>query len=147
MQAVSGAGAQAPVLATGLAIVAGTTGVSAFDATSGKPVWSTPLTGAAAQAFVGMINNGCAGTQTYGGAMATTLAAAVPSGTLVVTASDGIHVLSLTTGQDQWHGAVMGATNVVHDPVLVGKNVYVVDSGPGGFTAFGPGKLIALTGM
>jgi hypothetical protein len=146
MQPVTGAGAQAPVLAAGLAIVASTMGVSVFDAVSGKPGWSTPLTGAAARPFTGSIMNGCAGSQSYGGAMATTLAAAVPSGTLVVTASDGIHLLSLATGMDVWHGAVMGATNAVHDPVLVGKSVYVVDSPPGGSTAYGPGKLIALTG-
>lgn len=146
MQPVTGAGAQAPVLAAGLAIVAATMGVSVFDAMTGKPGWSTPLTGAAAPPFLGGITNGCAGAQSYGGVMATTLAAAVPSGTLVVTASDGIHLLSLSTGMDVWHGPVMGATNAVHDPVLVGKNVYVVDSPPGGFTAYGPGKLIALTG-
>ncbi len=146
MQALAGAGAQAPVIASGLVIAAGTMGVSAFAAMTGQPAWSTPITGAAAQPFVGTITNGCAGSQMYGGAMATTLAAAIPSGTLVVTAPDGIHVLSLTMGQDLWHGPVMGATNTVHDPVLVGKNVYVVDSPPGGFTAFGPGKLIALTG-
>jgi outer membrane protein assembly factor BamB len=143
---LSGAGAQAPVLAAGLVIAAGATGVSAFDATTGSPAWSTPITGAAAASWVGTLTNGCAGSQNLGGAVGTTLAAAVPSGTLVVTASDGVHVLSLATGQDKWHGAVPGAVNAVHDPVLVGDMVYVVDSPPTPYLGFGPGQLIALKG-
>ena len=141
-----GAGAQAPVLASGLVIVAGASAVSAFDATTGSPAWSTPVTGAAAAAYQGTLTNGCSGSQNEGAAVATSLAAAVPSGTLVVTASDGIHVLSLSTGQDKWHGAVPGALNAVHDPVLVGDMVYVVDSPPAPYSGFGPGQLIALKG-
>jgi len=143
---LAGAGAQAPVLANGLAIAAGASGVSAFDATTGAPAWSTPLTGAAAQAYTITLTNGCAGSQNIGAAIATSLAAAVPSGTLVVTASDGIHILSLATGLDQWHGPVAGATNPVHDPVIVGNVVYVVDSAPMSVGGFGPGKLISLKG-
>jgi outer membrane protein assembly factor BamB len=143
---LAGAGAQAPVLANSLVIVADAAGVSAFDATTGSPAWSTPVTGAAAAAYQGTITNGCSGSQNEGAAVATSLAAAVPSGTLVVTASDGIHVLSLATGQDKWHGAVPGATNAVHDPVLVGDMVYVVDSPPAVYSGFGPGQLIALKG-
>jgi outer membrane protein assembly factor BamB len=143
---LSGAGVQAPVLAAGLVIAASATGVSAFDATTGSPAWSTPITGAAAAPWVGTLTNGCAGSQNEGGAVATSIAAAVPSGTLVVTASDGVHVLSLTTGQDKWHGPVTGAVNAVHDPVLVGDMVYVVDSPPAPYLGFGPGQLIALKG-
>jgi hypothetical protein len=143
---LAGAGAQAPVVASALVIAAGATGVSAFDAVTGAPAWSTPITGAAAQAYQGTLTNGCAGSQNEGGAVATSLAAAVPSDTLVVTASDGIHVLSLSTGNDQWHGTVPGAVNPVHDPVLVGNVVYVVDSPPAPYTGFGPGQLIALQG-
>ena len=145
-QPLTGAGAQAPVLANGLAIAAGSTGVSAFDAKSGAPAWATPLTGAAARAYTMVITNGCSGSQNLGAAIATSLAAAVPSGTLVVTASDGIHVLSLATGQDQWHGAVPGAKNRVHDPVIVGNAVYVIDSPTAGVGGFGAGQLIALKG-
>ncbi len=143
---LAGAGAQAPVLANGLAIAAGSSGVSAFDAVTGNPSWTTPLTGAAAQAYTMTITNGCSGSQNLGAAIATSLVAAVPSGTLVVTASDGIHVLSLATGQDQWHGAVTGAKNAVHDPVIVGNVVYVVDSPTSGIGGFGAGQLIALKG-
>ncbi|HEY1957578.1 MAG TPA: PQQ-binding-like beta-propeller repeat protein [Polyangiaceae bacterium] len=145
-QPLAGAGAQAPVLADGLAIAAGNAGVSAFDAKTGKPAWSTALTGAAARAYTLTLTNGCGGSQNLGAAIATTMAAAVPSDTLVVTASDGVHVLSLATGADTWTGKVTGAKNVVHDPVIVGKTVYVVDSPPASIGGFGPGQLIALTG-
>ncbi len=145
-QPLAGAGAQAPVLAGGRAIAAGSAGVSAFDAKTGKPAWSTPLTGAAARAYTMTITNGCSGSQNLGAAIATTLAAAVPSDTLVVTASDGVHVLSLSTGADTWNGKVTGAKNVVHDPVIVGKTVYVVDSPPSSIGGFGAGQLFALSG-
>ena len=141
-----GAGAQAPVLANGLAIAAGSAGVSAFDAKTGKPAWSTPLVGAAAQAYAMTITNGCAGSQNLGAAIATTMAAAVPSGTLVVTASDGVHVLSLADGHDTWNGKIPGAKYVVHDPVIVGSAVYVIDSPPASIGGFGAGQLIALGG-
>jgi hypothetical protein len=145
-QPLPGAGAQAPVLVNGLAIAAGSSGVSAFDAKSGAPQWSVPISGAAASAYQMQISNGCSGLQDLGAAIATSLAAAVPSGTLVVTASDGIHVVSLSTGEDKWHGPVAGAKHPVHDPVIVGNVLYVVDSPPGGVAGFGPGQLIALTG-
>jgi hypothetical protein len=41
---------------------------------------------------------------------------------------------------------VPGATGQVHDPVLVGKVVYVVDSPAAVYTGFGAGQLIALEG-
>jgi hypothetical protein len=146
-QPLAGAGAQAPVLANDLVIAAGSAGVSAFDATTGAPAWSTPLTGAAAHAYTMNITNGCSGSQYLGAAIATSLAAAVPSDTLVVTASDGVHVLSLTTGTDEWNGAVPGAKHAVHDPVIVGKTLYVVDSAVASTSGFGAGQLIALTGI
>src|SRR6185437_6279402 len=89
------------------------------DAKTGKPAWSTPLVGAAAQAYAMTITNGCAGSQNLGAAIATTMAAAVPSGTLVVTASDGVHVLSLADGHDTWNGKIPGAQQVVHEPAIV----------------------------
>ncbi len=143
---LSGAGVQAPVLASGLVIAAGSSGVSAFQATSGAPAWSTPLTGAAAFAYQLSLMNTCAGLQSEGAAVATSMAAALPSGTLVVTASDGVHVLSLATGADTWHGPVPGAMGPVHDPVLVGDMVYVIDSPAGAFAGYGAGQLIALQG-
>jgi len=143
---LAGAGAQAPVIAGSIVIAAGSQAVSSFDATTGTPGWSTPIVGAAAQAYSLTITNGCSGSQNLGAAIATTLAAAIPSGTLVVTASDGVHVLSLGTGADTWNGKIAGAKYAVHDPVIVGKTVYVVDSPPGGFAGFGPGQLMALSG-
>jgi outer membrane protein assembly factor BamB len=144
-QPLAGAGAQAPVIAGSIVIAAGSQGVSSFDATTGAPGWSTPITGAAAQAYSLNITNGCSGSQNLGAAIATTMAAAIPSGTLVVTASDGVHVLSLSTGQDTWSGKITGAKFKVHDPVIVGKMVYVVDSPQGGTAGFGAGQLIALS--
>jgi len=142
---LAGAGAQAPVIAGSIVIAASSQGISSFDAATGAPGWSTPITGAAAQAYSLTITNGCSGSQNLGAAIATTMAAAIPSGTLVVTATDGVHVLSLSTGQDTWSGKITGAKYTVHDPVIVGKTVYVVDSPPGGFAGFGPGQLIALS--
>jgi outer membrane protein assembly factor BamB len=142
---LAGAGSQAPVIAGSIVIAASGAGVSSFDATTGTPGWSTPLTGAAAQAYSLTITNGCSGSQNLGAAIATTMAAAIPSGTLVVTATGGVHVLSLSTGQDTWSGKIAGAKYTVHDPVIVGKMVYVVDSPAGGTAGFGPGQLIALS--
>ena len=143
---LAGAGAQAPVIAGSIVIAAGSAGVSSFDATTGAPGWATPITGAAAQAYSLTITNGCSGSQNLGAAIATTMSAAIPSGTLVVTASDGVHVLSLSSGQDTWSGKITGAKFTVHDPVIVGKTVYVVDSPIGGVAGFGAGQLIALSG-
>ncbi len=143
---LAGAGAQAPVLANGLVIAAGSAAVAAFDAVAGTPMWSTPLTGAAAQAYTITITNGCSGSQNLGAAIATSLAAAIPSNTLVVTAGKSVHILSLTTGQDQWNGVVTGAKNAVHDPVIVGNMVYIVDSPVSSIGGFGPGQLLALKG-
>lgn len=145
-QAVMSPGAQAPVLANGLVIVGTATGVSAFDAKTGAPSWQAPMAGAAARAYTIDITNGCSGLQHLGAPIATTLAAALPSNTLVVTAADGVHVLSLSNGMEQWKGAVPGAKNPVHDPVLVGNTVYVIDSAPSSVGGFGAGQLIALKG-
>ena len=145
-QPLAGAGAQAPVIAGSIVIAAGSSGVSSFDGKTGAPGWSTPLVGAAAQPYSITITNGCSGSQNLGAAIATTMAAAIPSNTLVVTASDGVHILSLTTGADTWSGKVTGAKYVVHDPVIVGKTLYVVDSPPASLAGFGPGQLIALGG-
>jgi hypothetical protein len=64
----------------------------------------------------------------------TTIAAALGSRTLVVTAYDGIHVLALGTGVDLWHGRVTGIPGNVGNPVIVndpakGAVVYVEDGG------------------
>lgn len=137
------AGAQSPVLANHLVIIATQANVVAVDATTGTAAWTSPVVGAAAQPYQRQISNGCSGLQTLGAATITTLAAALPSGTLVVTASDGIHVLALKDGSAKWSGKIPGAKFAVHDPVLVGKMVYVIDSA----ASFAPGSVIALTAM
>ena len=60
------------------------------------------------------------------------MAAALSSKTLVVTASDGLHVLALATGTDLWHGKVAGVPDQVGNPVIVndpvkGATIYVND--------------------
>ena len=133
--ATMGAGTQAPLLAAGKVIVAGAQGITSFDAKTGTPGWTAPVMGAAAQAFNLMFGGGCvAGSgqwsaNEFGTAVATaTLAAALGSDTLVVTATDGIHLLSLATGMETWKGMPAQAMGSVSNPVVVGNMVYVVDT-------------------
>ncbi len=125
---LTGAGAQAPVLAAGLVIVATNAAIVAFDDKTGTQKWSTPLTGAAATAPSITFSGGCAGpvAEAYGGV--TTLAAALSSGTLVVTAFDGLHLLDLATGKETFKGAVDKAVGAAKNPVVVGNRLYLVDS-------------------
>jgi hypothetical protein len=132
----AGAGTQAPVLAGGLAIVATGQGVATFDAATGKAGWTAPIAGAQAQAFDLMFTGGCvSGSGQWSGnaigtaVVTTTLAAAAGNGTLVVTAPDGIHLLSLSTGAETWKGKPAMAMGAVKHPVIVGSTVYVVDDG------------------
>ncbi len=112
------AGPQAPLLANGLVIIGTYSDVEAFSAATGVRVWKTTV----------------AGLTTYSqGSTTTYLAAALGSGTLIATASNGIHVLSLLTGADLWHGTATGASGTPHDPVIVndpvnGPVLYVVDN-------------------
>ena len=134
--AVQGAGTQAPVLAAGLAIVAGDSGVSAFVAATGAQKWTAAVTGAAAQAFALQFEGGCVpGTSIWSGSSfgspvaTTTLAAAPAADALVVTAADGIHMLTLSTGMETWKGMPAQAMGEVRNPIIVGGTVYVVDGG------------------
>jgi hypothetical protein len=124
---LAGAGTQAPVLAGGLVIVGTSAGVVAVDEKAGTIKWTAPMSGAAAPAPSITFSGGCAGNvaETYGGV--TTIAAALGSGTLVVTASDGIHVVKLT-GEEVVKAAVDKAVGPVKNPVIIGDRVYVVDS-------------------
>jgi hypothetical protein len=140
----TGAGTQSPVLAAGLVIVATAQGVATFDAKTGTAGWTAAVTGAQAQAGNLMFSGGCvAGSgqwtgNNFGTSVPTaTLAAALGSGTLIVTAPDGVHVLSLATGAESWKGVISQAVGAVMNPTIVGKAVYVVDSG----------GLLALQGM
>jgi hypothetical protein len=146
-QSVANAGVQAPVIVNGLAIVATQSNVRSFDALTGTTAWTTKMSGANAVSFFGDSQNMCAGPALIGTPAPTKLAAAASNGTLVVTAADGIHLLDIATGRDKWSGTVAGATGPVHDPIIVGKTVYVIDSPVSRATVFGPGKLFALTAM
>ncbi len=105
----------APVLANGLVIVATGSGVGAYNASTGKVAWTSPVS------------------VSYGGQYGTAMCAALGSNTLLVTGNDGLHVLNLATGAEIWHGAVAGAQGTVANPVIVnnpalGVTVYVTDS-------------------
>jgi hypothetical protein len=62
-------------------------------------------------------------------AFATTLVAALGSGTLVVTSGGRVHVRSLADGAELWSGAVRPGASDVHSPVLVERALYVVADG------------------
>lgn len=114
-----------PVLAAGLVIVATGDHVLAFDATTGKAAWSTMVQGAGQHAYDQATVDfaSCPHAQEPIAALApTTLAAATSSNTLVVTGSDAISILSLSSGMVLGTYPLMG----VSDPVLVGDRVYVV---------------------
>jgi len=59
----------------------------------------------------------------------TTLAAALGSASLVVTAADGLHVLALADGSQLYKGTIAQASGVLHSPVLVGHRLYAIDNG------------------
>jgi hypothetical protein len=131
---LTSASEQAPVLADGLVIIATSTGVEAYSPSSGAPVWkSAALTGADAHWSNTYQGGNCGDIiipVSYG--PTTTMAAALASKTLVVVASDGFHILSLSDGTDLWHGAVTGVPTDVGDPIIVndpsaGPTIYVVD--------------------
>ena len=134
--AVTTPGEQAPVVANGLVIIGTASDVEAFDASTGARSWSSAaLSGAAAHWYSTYQGGSCGSVQipvAYG--PTTTIAAALGSRTLVVTAYDGIHILALGTGVDLWHGRVTGIPGNVGNPVIVndpvkGAVVYVEDGG------------------
>jgi hypothetical protein len=65
------------------------------------------------------------------------MAAALGSNTLVVTAKDALHILSLNDGSDSWTGTITGVTGPMKNPIVVGSTVYAIDTA-------GSGKLVAL---
>ncbi|HEV7702688.1 MAG TPA: PQQ-binding-like beta-propeller repeat protein [Gemmatimonadaceae bacterium] len=131
---IANPGEQAPVVANGLVIIGTSTDVEAYNASSGAKSWSSAtLTGAAAHLYSTFQGGSCGSVQipvTPGSS--TTIAAALGSRTLVVTASDGVHILALGTGADLWHGRPAGIPGTVSNPVIVndparGAIVYVED--------------------
>jgi hypothetical protein len=134
--AAPSAGTQAPIVFAGKVVIATATAVSVFDAATGTAGWSLPIQGAEAQAFDLMFSGGCvAGSGQWSGnefgttVPTTTLAVAGGSGTLVVTAPDGIHLVSIAAGTESWKGVPAQAMGAVKNPTIVGSALYVVDSG------------------
>lgn len=127
-------GEQSPVVANGLVIVATGVDIEAFNATSGTKAWSAPVS-AAAHWYSTYQGGSCGNVQIPVAVGATTtMAAALGSRTLIVTASDGIHILALGTGTDLWHAKLTGITGTAGNPVIVndptrGAIVYVEDYG------------------
>jgi hypothetical protein len=139
-QAVSSPSVQAPVVANNLVIVATKADVRAFAASTGTPGWTATLS---APVNVNSFSDGftnCATPIAFGSLPYTSLAAALGSNSLIVTATDAIHVLSLTDGSDTWHGTPTMVKGPVQNPVIVGHTLYVVDLGVGK-----TGQLVALT--
>lgn len=135
---------QAPVLAGGLLILAEADGIDAYDPATGALVWNAPGIDALQTAFVGTLNtyfDACGGADSLSTLADTSLAAATGSGTLVVTAADGVHILNLIDGSSVWSGKIAGTTGPLKNPVIVGKTLYAVDTGAAG----GVGQLVTLT--
>ncbi len=132
---LAGASAQAPALAGGLVLVGTPSGVTALNGATGASMWTAPVAGAAVTPGTLTFTGGCDGPMNvyaafaFGGAAipTTTLAVALGSGTVVVTGSAGLDVLSLAGGQTVWSGTVSQASGRLRDPVLVGNRVYVMD--------------------
>ena len=131
---IANPGEQSPVIANGLVIVATSTDVEAYNATTGTKSWSSAaLSGAAAHWSSTFQGGNCGNVQIPVSFGATaTIAAALGSRTLVVTASDGVHILALGTGAELWHGRISGIAGTVGNPVIVndparGAIVYVED--------------------
>jgi hypothetical protein len=149
---IANPGEQAPVLANGLVIVGTATGVEAYNAATGAKSWSSAaLNGVATHWYGGTQGGNCGYVQiptAYGAT--STIAAALGSRTLIVTASDGIHVLDLATGADLWHGRPAGISGIVGNPVIVndparGAVVYVEDYGK--LYALTPPPVLAILGQ
>lgn len=147
---ITNPGEQAPVVANGLVIVGTAAGVEAYSATTGVKSWSSALNGVATHWYPVTQGGACGYVQipvAYGAT--TTMAAALGSRTLVVTASDGIHILALGTGVDLWRGRPTGIPGAVSNPVIVndplrGAIVYVEDSGK--LYALAPPPVLAIVG-
>jgi hypothetical protein len=130
---VTNPGEQAPVLANGLVIIATASAVEAHSASTGAVVWTQSITGADAHWSETYQGGNCGNIQipVAGGASAT-MVAALSSRTLFVTTSGGMHVLSLATGADLWHGTINGVSTYAGNPIIVndpvkGATIYVAD--------------------
>lgn len=102
----------APVLAGRLVIVHARGGVYALDQASGQPVWSTALPRTAQPVQ-----------------LATTLAAAMGSRTLVVLSGKTVHVIGLDDGGELWSGTPVAHAHRLESPTVIGESLYVVADG------------------
>lgn len=123
-------GSSPPLLAAGVVIVGTATDALAFDHATGKPVWSAKLPGAGRHAFdqstINFVSCPAAG-EPVATLAGTTMAAATASNTLVVTANDAIHVLTLDKGTEIGTHPLKN----VFDPIIVGDRLYVLDASGG----------------
>jgi outer membrane protein assembly factor BamB len=134
-----GLGAQAPVIATDRVFVVTSKEVLALHAESGSVVWKHQLDGAETPPIVLRYHDeACrsgdverASWVSADGRMypSATLAAAVRSRTLIVTAPDGIRLLNLVDGHLTWQGQPSGVIGRTGNPVVVGSRLYVTDFG------------------
>jgi len=134
---------QAPVLTQGLVIVATATDVRAFQVQGGAPAWTAPNIAAATQPATDDSGafNACPGNPVAWTSIPnTSLAAALGSDSLLVTAADGIHILALSDGHELWKGLPAQVTGPLQNPVVVDHTLYAIDLG-----ASAAGKLVALT--
>jgi outer membrane protein assembly factor BamB len=109
----------APVVAGKLVILHGADGVVAYDRATGESVWTSPTPRKAP--FL---------------AVATTLAAAMGSRTLVVTSGPRLVLLGLDDGVEQWSGIVVTGWSdtspggvMIERPIVVGRSIYVTSDG------------------
>lgn len=158
---ITNPGEQSPVIANGLVIVGTSSDVEAFNATTGAKSWSSAaLSGAAAHWSSTFQGGNCGNVQIPVSFGATaTIAAALGSRTLVVTASDGVHILALGTGADLWHGRIAGIAGTAANPVIVndpsrGAIVYVEDytklyalTPPAALAVVGDARAVGANGM
>jgi outer membrane protein assembly factor BamB len=118
---VAGARGPAPVVARGLVVIHAADGVEARDAATGDLEWRAPIVRTMSEVR-----------------HATSLAAALGSASLVVTAGGLVHVLSLEDGSERWVGSPQPGVVDVHSPVLAGGSLYVVAEG--GVTKMAPAR-------
>lgn len=138
-------GDQSPVIAGSTVVVGTSAGISAFDAATGTPLWTTVIGGGAAtykQTIQFQAPNCTPSGISYPAPLTptTTIAYAGGSNSLVVTAGDGqVHVLNARNGFDSWQGVPSHVNTGLRNPIVVGGTVYVEDGtgydGPGGLMA------------
>lgn len=102
----------APVLAGGRVVVHGKAGLVAFDAATGVRLWSAPIA-----------------RTTEPVQSATTLAAAVGSGTVVALSGASVHLVRLDDGTTAWSGQPVAHARHLEGPVVVGDALFVVADG------------------